>query len=48
MDYPWKEDARWWPKYLYVIHIKGLAFVLDNAETLKTNLLTKKCQFYMK
>jgi hypothetical protein len=31
-----KEYARWSPKSLYVIHIKGKAFVLDNLEDLKT------------
>jgi hypothetical protein len=35
-DCAWKERARWSPKYLYVIHIKGIAFVLVNAEALKT------------
>jgi hypothetical protein len=34
-DSPCKEHARWKPVCIFVIHIKGLQFVLDNAESLK-------------
>jgi hypothetical protein len=32
IDCPWQERTKWAPKYVYIIFIDGVQFVLDNTK----------------